>query len=188
VSSITYLFGDATQPQAPGPKVIAHICNDAGGWGRGFVLSLSKRWTEPERSYRRWHRNQAQESFGLGLTQMVQVEETIWVANMIAQTGYGPNSLRIPPIRYEALLDCLVSVQEFTSTKEASVHMPRIGCGLAGGTWPEIEPMIKLALVNKGVPVFVYDLPRVYDLVSQGPGRASIIKEWESKSDETPTA
>ncbi len=44
--------GDATSPQAKGRKVIAHICNDLGGWGKGFVLAISRRWPEPERDYR----------------------------------------------------------------------------------------------------------------------------------------
>ncbi|MGA3490465.1 hypothetical protein ACK8GG_20940, partial [Micromonosporaceae bacterium DT55] len=51
--------GDATSPQAKGRKVIAHICNDLGGWGKGFVLAISRRWPEPERDYRAWHRGRA---------------------------------------------------------------------------------------------------------------------------------
>ncbi len=39
VSQITYLTGDATQPQSAGPKLIVHVCNDIGGWGRGFVVA-----------------------------------------------------------------------------------------------------------------------------------------------------
>jgi hypothetical protein len=39
------------------------------------------------------------------------------------------------------------------------VHMPRIGCGLAGGQWEEIEPIIETTLGAKGVAVTVYDLP-----------------------------
>jgi hypothetical protein len=31
------LKGDATSPQAKGPKVIAHVCNDIGAWGKGFA-------------------------------------------------------------------------------------------------------------------------------------------------------
>ncbi|MEV6001124.1 Appr-1-p processing protein, partial [Streptomyces griseomycini] len=27
-----------------GVKVIAHVCNDIGGWGKGFVLAVSRRW------------------------------------------------------------------------------------------------------------------------------------------------
>ncbi|MGH7866045.1 MAG: Appr-1-p processing protein, partial [Candidatus Dormibacteraceae bacterium] len=41
--------GDAMSPNVPGPKIIAHICNDVGGWGKGFVLAVSQRWPEPER-------------------------------------------------------------------------------------------------------------------------------------------
>ncbi len=55
----SYLQGDATSPQAKGPKVIAHICNDLGGWGKGFVVAISRRWPEPEREYRAWHRGRA---------------------------------------------------------------------------------------------------------------------------------
>jgi hypothetical protein len=35
--------------------------------------------------------------------------------------------------------------------------MPRIGCGLAGGTWDKIEPLIRETLCAAGVPVTVYD-------------------------------
>ncbi|RAJ47078.1 hypothetical protein K353_00279 [Kitasatospora sp. SolWspMP-SS2h] len=40
----------------------------------------------------------------------------------------------------------------------ASVHMPRIGCGLAGGRWERIEPLVTDRLTARGVPVTVYDL------------------------------
>lgn len=35
--------------------------------------------------------------------------------------------------------------------------MPRIGCGLAGGTWDKIEPLIKDAITSIEIPVIVYD-------------------------------
>jgi hypothetical protein len=35
---IRFVRGDATSPRARGPKLIAHVCNDLGGWGKGFVL------------------------------------------------------------------------------------------------------------------------------------------------------
>jgi O-acetyl-ADP-ribose deacetylase (regulator of RNase III) len=38
---IEYVQGDATRPQGPGNKIIVHICNDVGGWGKGFVLTLA---------------------------------------------------------------------------------------------------------------------------------------------------
>lgn len=35
--------------------------------------------------------------------------------------------------------------------------MPRIGCGLAGGTWDKIEPSIVHELTAGGVETTVYD-------------------------------
>lgn len=55
--AITYHIGDATAPDGRGPGVIAHVCNDSGGWGKGFVLAVSRRWPEPEAAYRRWARS-----------------------------------------------------------------------------------------------------------------------------------
>jgi len=35
--------------------------------------------------------------------------------------------------------------------------VPRIGCGLAGGTWDRIEPLIVEALCARDVRTVVYD-------------------------------
>lgn len=87
MKEITYLKGDSTSPQTSGIKIIAHICNDIGGWGKGFVLAISKRWPEPEKAYREWHRDRAKNDFALGSIQIVQVEPYIYIANMIGQRG-----------------------------------------------------------------------------------------------------
>ena len=42
MTAIQYLTGDATAPTASGNKIIAHVCNDIGGWGKGFVLAPLK--------------------------------------------------------------------------------------------------------------------------------------------------
>jgi hypothetical protein len=47
--------------------------------------------------------------------------------------------------------------QAFAKELSASVHIPRISCGLAGGTWDKIEPLIKTGLSDKHVDVTVYD-------------------------------
>jgi len=151
---ITYLKGDATSPQAPGQRIIAHICNDLGGWGKGFVLAISKRWPEPEKQYRAWHRSK--EGFGLGEVRFVRVSEFIQVANMIGQHGMKTGSAG-PPIRYDAVERCLEKLAAHALASQASVHMPRIGCGLAGGKWSRIEPLIEKTLVRSGIAVYVYD-------------------------------
>jgi hypothetical protein len=39
----------------------------------------------------------------------------------------------------------------------ATVHMPRIGCGLAGGRWERIEPLIIASLCDRDIVATVYD-------------------------------
>lgn len=90
--------------------------------------------------------------------QFVQVEPDTWVANLIGQRDIKRSKDNIPPIRYEAVATGLQKVALFAKEKNASVHMPRIGCGLAGGTWDRMEPVIQAALADQGIPVTVYDL------------------------------
>lgn len=152
---IRFLKGDATRPLGEGSKIIVHVCNDIGGWGLGFVLALSERWPEPEAEYRKWY--ETMENFELGEVQFVKVEANISVANMIAQ--HNVVSIKgIPPIRYEALDKCLQKVGDRAKDTKATIHMPRIGCGLAGGTWVEVEKLIYENLIGRGIEVFVYDL------------------------------
>lgn len=71
--SIRYVVGDATSPLGPGPKVIVHVCNDAGKWGKGFVLAVSKKWPKAEATYRAWYRQEGDSPFELGQVQYVEV-------------------------------------------------------------------------------------------------------------------
>lgn len=156
MSEITYVRGDATAPFGKGVKLIAHVCNDLGGWGKGFVLAVSRRWPEPEAAYRRWHRERAKNDFGLGAVQLVQVARYTWVANMIGQHGMRTGSQGVP-VRYEAIDTALATLADKAVELDASVHMPRIGCGLAGGKWSRVEPLISERLVARGIAVTVYD-------------------------------
>jgi O-acetyl-ADP-ribose deacetylase (regulator of RNase III) len=155
----TVVVGDATDPVGDGPRIIAHVCNNLGRWGRGFVLALSKRWAEPEQAYRRWWNQRNSTHLPLGHVQLVPVAAgELWVANMIGQHGIHGSDGK-PPIRYPAVRQCLEELAVQALARGASVHMPRIGCGLAGGEWSRISPLVKAALCERGVPVTVYDLP-----------------------------
>lgn len=160
---VRYVIGDATRPQGDGLKIVAHVCNNLGAWGAGFVLALSKRWKRPEAEYLRWAKEHGREEFQemLGAMQLVPVDHDIWVANIIGQQGLGPKG-KEPPIRYEALAHGFRNIAKFAldhPEKNISVHGPRMGAGLAGGKWEEIEKRLLENLVSKGIPVTIYDLP-----------------------------
>ncbi len=165
---LQYVKGDATDPQGTGNRIVLHCCNDIGGWGSGFVLALSRRWPLAEKAYRAWYRadlgnflNEGIVVLGpllLGEVQFVCVHPEIWVANLIGQ--HGVRSYTNPrPIDYDSFRYGFQKVEAFAKAKAASVHMPRMGAGLAGGDWDTIEKIITAELVNKGVSVTVYDLP-----------------------------
>lgn len=146
--TLTYLTGDATQPVKT-PALIMHVCNDIGKWGRGFVLAISRRWPHVEQAYRDARR------YKLGTVQFVRAAPDIQVVNMIAQHGiYSENG--VPPIRYDALAECLREVGGWLPPS-FHIHAPRLGAGLAGGSWSVIEPLIEFYLKDR--EVYIYDLP-----------------------------
>jgi len=173
MKQIKYVKGDATQPEGSGIKYIIHCCNDIGGWGSGFVVALSKRWSKPEQNYRHWHKEKQWwgAPFELGQVQFVNVGDNCIVVNMIGQHGtvgsdeveveLDENKKPLPPIRYDAIGECLdlvrISVLKIKTTG-ITVHCPRFGSGLAGGEWEKIEQLLIDRLAAHDVQVTVYDL------------------------------
>jgi O-acetyl-ADP-ribose deacetylase (regulator of RNase III) len=166
--AIKYVVGDATEVEGAGPHAIAHVCSDSGGWGKGFVLAISRRWPDPETAYRKWVRSG--DGFSLGMVQLVHVGKDLSVANMVAQHGYVSAANPVA-VRYDALDDCL---RKLAGRLESgtTVQMPRIGCGLAGGRWEKVEPILEERLISTGFEVRVYDLLAVRDSPTTSSRRA----------------
>lgn len=120
------------------------------------MRALSERFHQPERDYRRWARGLAPVPFRPGQIQFVRVQ--LCVANIIGQSGIrsasNPN-----PIRCDSLREGFARVRLLALEHDASVHMPRIGVGLAGGDQQIISAIIEDELCSHGVNVTVYDLP-----------------------------
>jgi O-acetyl-ADP-ribose deacetylase (regulator of RNase III) len=162
--------GDATIPQAEKfeAAIIPHVCNDLGGWGKGFVLALNKRFGDlPLRTYR----IDCQGKKRLGRTSTAVVNETekhyTVVANMIAQRGYIDEENNPRPLRYDALVQCMIQVAAYAkginffgdrpNIKKVSIHCPKFGSGLAGGNWEFIEKLIEDIWLSQGLDVTVYE-------------------------------
>ena len=150
---------------------VPHVCNDKGAWGAGFVLSLSKWWDHPETAYKEWHSTGQwrRMAFEMGRVQTLDsANNRVYVANMIAQTLGG-----VKPLRYAALGHCMYAVMkrlqgdycygidhpEFDASEhhELEIWCPKFGSGLAGGSWPHIEEMVRETWVDEfGVNVTVF--------------------------------
>jgi len=142
-SYISYQTGDATIPISSS-RLIIHIVNNMGKWGKGFVVALSKRYPVVKKMYQDWVNDD--KSFALGNVQFVVVDEVenVFVANMLAQNGIKRNYKDSTQyISYEHLEKCLSLVADFALEKRLSIQLPMIGAGLGGGDWNVIEKVIK---------------------------------------------
>lgn len=161
---IQYKTGDATEPQLVGGKInmICHCCNTIGAWGAGFVVPLGKKYPIAKLKYqicideaKKTRKNL------LGTVSYVTVNEDskLVIANLFGQSSLYPKSDGTPPVNYNAIECGLNHIVKDLNGKDAVIHMPRIGCGLAGGEWSKIEAIINATLVKAGIEVIVYDLP-----------------------------
>lgn len=129
---------------------------DVGFYGKQYKIFVIKNlnWEEPEKAYRKWYKDK--NDFKLGEVQLIPVTDYISICNMIGQKGTKTGS-KGAPIRYEAVESCLEKLSEIAKEQQASIHMPRIGCGLAGGKWEIIEPIIRKTLIANDIEVYIYD-------------------------------
>ena len=165
MGSLTYVEGDLFKiaPKKADENnlvIIPHVVNDAGKWGKGFVLSVSKFCDGAEKAYRTWHKRGW---LYLGRTQYLNLMDdgssaNICIVNMVAQTYGGKR-----PLFYNALANCMDEVaQTFTLREDnPTIHAPAFGSGLAGGDWRIIEALIEDCWLRygRGYDVTIYYLP-----------------------------
>lgn len=152
---ITTIQGSATSPRPGKGKgaIIAHLCNDLGKWGAGFVLAVNDLSTIPKSAY---HALSADFNAGLsdntiprGIVQFVQVfppdcDGQLIVANMVAQNGVNRSAMSDGcMVDYPSLDTCLHKVMWHAVRLGCDVHIPKgMGSGLAGGDQNKIIDMI----------------------------------------------
>ncbi|EPL0393371.1 Appr-1-p processing protein [Enterobacter ludwigii] len=139
---IKYLSGNAVEPLNKS-TVIAHIVNNKGKWGRGFVLSLSNKYPVSKKYYLRNFEQNSVPELGSVDFFMVDDPKRIFIANMFAQDGIKKNfSDKNQYVCYESLDICLAKLCDYALVNRLSIQMPRIGAGLGGGDWSVIESLI----------------------------------------------
>jgi hypothetical protein len=156
VASITYMPGDATNPRSGGFRIIAQIVNDSAfTWGGGLSLAVRKKWPDAQQAFRAWAEHD-QRGLRLGNVHFVTVDPTLGIASLIAQHGFGASPT--PRIRYLHLKTCLDKLAGLAAERKATVHIPKLGCGQAGGLWSIVRELVEESLCGHGVKVYVYEL------------------------------
>jgi O-acetyl-ADP-ribose deacetylase (regulator of RNase III) len=157
-SRLVFVRGDATVPRGEGKKFIVQVVNDkTANWGGGgFAVSVRRKFPQVQEDFLRWA-EEKHDALRLGAVHFARPADDIWVASVVAQKGYGPSAR--PRVRYSALHDGLQQVARRARTESANIHMPRIGCGLAGGSWDVVEELVRTTMLDAGLRVTVYDQP-----------------------------
>jgi Zn-dependent peptidase ImmA (M78 family) len=151
-----FVTGDATEPRGNGPLILAHIVNDTTpNWGAGFGKVVQKKWPNVQQRFRDSWFNSSRKKLGDIFSS--DADPQLKVCQMVCQRGYGTSDH--PRLRYSALRDCLTALRNKALGEKASIHMPRIGAGEAGGSWTLVSALIDEVLCAAGLSVTVYDLP-----------------------------
>lgn len=157
---IEYVSGDILDSLDGEARVlIAHVVPDSTrGWSRfGVGGALARAFPLSASAYRGWtlaHISNRQLG-NVHLTSPANGAPTI--ASVVAQSGHGPSDR--PRLDYEALAVGLSKVASVARELDATVHLPRLGAGQAGGRWDVIQGILVDELASKGVGVVVHTLP-----------------------------
>src|SRR5262249_22074615 len=148
---------DVLDPRGAGKKVVCQLVNDqARFWGGGLAKTASRKFPEAHRNFTEWF-TAVPRSKRLGSVHFTQIGDSLVLASLIAQEGFGASSA--PRIRYAALEQCFERISEFALKRSATVHMPRLGAGQAGGHWETVEEIVRSTIVPQNISVTIYDLP-----------------------------
>jgi O-acetyl-ADP-ribose deacetylase (regulator of RNase III) len=155
--SLHVVKGDATEPYGAEQKFLLQVVNDqAMVWGGGFAKQARKKWPQAQADFAKW--SCGRRNLKLGNIHSVKVRADLTLVSLVAQHGFG-KATSGPRLRYGALFSALERVAEDAKAQSATVHMPRIGAGEAGGNWNVIEGIVRETLVSRGIEITIYDLP-----------------------------
>lgn len=130
--------------------IVPHVCNNIDLFGAGFAGALSKHYPVVKENYHLLGKNFLKNN--LGYVQYVKVLEdknyghNLIFANMIAQNSTISKS-NPRPLNYRYLVQSMIDVDKLIKSKfydqKIEIHMPKFGCGLAGGNWNFIADLIE---------------------------------------------
>lgn len=136
---IHHVSGNALDPRKR-PAAILHVVNDVGAFGAGIAGEIAARWPHAKGEYLQWISRDPP----LGSVLWSRISDTDAIAHILAQRGL-PSWQNRQPLDLDALALGLRTVAASVPST-VSVHMPRLGCGLARGRWERVLPIVEREL------------------------------------------
>lgn len=146
---IEYVVGDLFTVDEP---VIAHGCNTVGVMGAGVARLVRSAWPEV---YYLYETACARGTFDAGSAQRCPVLDGHVVYNLGTQRNPGASATN-----WLVFLSFANMFESMKTWGHDRVAIPRIGCGIGGLTWVQVEAAIVSAQANvPGIDVVVYTHP-----------------------------
>lgn len=124
--------------------MLLHQTNCLGIMGGGIALQIRKKWPdevfEPYAKLCNEHKNHPEDL--LGTIQQCPIQNNQCIVNVFSQLGFSNQSVQTD---YDALEKALMSLVDFINlnTNIKKVAFPKFfGCGIAGGDWNVVQPII----------------------------------------------
>lgn len=157
--TLKHVTGDISKPLPYGRyKIIALPVDDCKTWTSDVLFSIEDMYPDVKELYLR---HTSITGNLLGEVQLIQVEPTLFVANLFSQRGLKNSTNNSQPIRYEALDKCLKTLSKkclnFFKDEDVAVHLPKFDTDITGGDWSVIEHLIISNLCDKGIKTVVYN-------------------------------
>lgn len=138
---INYIKKDITTVER---GIIAHGCNASGGFGSGVAGAIKNRWPEVAAEY---HRQYAAGACQLGTAHIVNINDGLYVANMITQQNCGYDGAVYADLAaIEATMEYAAALSDVYALP---LYVPKIGCGLGGLDFEtEVKPIYEMIVIN----------------------------------------
>jgi O-acetyl-ADP-ribose deacetylase (regulator of RNase III) len=127
--------------------LVIHGCNCFCTMNSGVAKSIRERWPEALTADKRSEKGDINK---LGTYTMVKVSPLKYVVNAYTQFNFGRDKVYLD---YEALERVLEKIN-LGFYYGLSVALPRIGCGLAGGDWEKVKPIIEKTLGSRDITIY----------------------------------
>lgn len=122
-------------------EIKVHQTNIWGIMGAGIAAQIREKYPKVNKEYVDWCENHAKDGL-IGTIFVCKAEDGSRICNMFSQNVVARDATLT---NYGAFKECLKLLHEYMEKRDIrSVGFPKyIGCGIAGGNWSVIEPLIR---------------------------------------------
>jgi O-acetyl-ADP-ribose deacetylase (regulator of RNase III) len=149
---IRYINGDITKTEI---KNIAHGVNCQNAMGSGVARALYSRFPNIKKAYHDFFNsnNNFPETKFDPLGRVLEVNtDGRRIFHLFTQNHYGSDGRKY--VMYDAVVQCFDALNK--QLKGQQLAIPKIGCGLAGGSWDVVKEIIKAYAPD--IDIYVYSL------------------------------